>query len=342
LLDDVRADEHGGGPATGVQDPVLELLMVRFRKTLLTFAISLGLLLAWCPAILAGGVLILKSRDIGPFQQAVEGLTSVLDSAGVSVIMMSSPEDGEEAVPLAETIALEDIEVVVTVGTVATDRVLSQHLDVPTVFCMVLDPVGRGFVDDLGSPGGHLTGVEMDIPIQAQLEALRETVPRARKIGVLYSSDRNRELIARAADIADSMGLELVPAVVTSDEAVPKVLRSLTNNVDALWGIPDPIAFSNISTEHIILTTLRGGIPFMGLSASFVKAGALLALSCDYEDVGRQAGEKVLRVISGQPPGEIPVSAPRATDLHLSLRTARLIGIDIPSSVVAKAREVRQ
>ncbi|MCK4548334.1 MAG: ABC transporter substrate-binding protein [Candidatus Eisenbacteria sp.] len=316
--------------------------MVGLRNMLLTLVISLGLVLSWCPGAWSNGVLILNSRDIGPFRQAVEGLTGALDAAGVNVVVMLSSEEPEAEARFAEVIVEEGIEVVVTVGTVATDRVLSMNMDLPTVFCMVLDPEGKGFVDDPKQPGGCTTGVEMDIPIQAQLEALRETVPGARRIGVLYSTDRNRRLIELAAGIADSMGLKLVPAEVASDEAVPKVLRDLTRDVDALWGIPDPIAFSSISTEHIILTTLRCGIPFMGLSASFVKAGALLALSCDYQDMGRQASENVLQILAGQSAGGIPVSSPRATALHLSLRTARLIGIEIPSPVVAKAKEVRK
>jgi putative ABC transport system substrate-binding protein len=317
--------------------------MVGLRKAVLAMAIGLALVGLWCPEARPDGVLILKSRDIGPFQEAAAGLASVLDSAGVRVVIhMHSPGESGDAPTLAEVIAAEDVDLLVTVGTVATDRVLELASNIPTVFCMVLDPVGRGFVRDLGKPGGRVTGVEMDIPIEAQLEALKQTVPKARRIGVLYSTERNRQLVDQATGIADSMGLKLIPAEVMSDEALPRVLRKLTGEIDALWGVPDPVAFSNVSTKHIILTTLRGRIPFMGLSASFVKAGALLALSCDYYDVGCQAAETALEVLHGHSPGEIPVCRPRATALHLSLKTARLIGIDIPPSVLTEAKEIRQ
>ncbi len=318
--------------------------MAGFRKAILALWIGVGILLGACPQYAwSEGVLILKSRDIGPFQQAVDGLTAVLDSAGVRVVTyIHESEEGAEPLDLVRIVAEEDLTIVVPIGTVATDRVLELHLDIPTVFCMVLDPVGRGFVVDLERPGGSTTGVEMNIPISAQFEALRETVPDAKRVGVLYSTTRNRQLIDQAVGIADSMGLKLVPAEISSDEAVPHVLRDLIGGIDVLWGIADPVAFSSISTEHIILTTLRNRVPFMGLSASFVKAGALLALSCNYEDIGRQAGEKVLLIMAGESPGSIPVTFPRATALHLSLKTARLIGIDIPAAVVSKAKEVRQ
>jgi len=116
---------------------------------------------------------------------------------------------------VAETIASENIEVLVTVGTVATDRVLSQTLDVPTVFCMVLDPVGRGFVDDLGNPGGLMTGVEMDIPIQAQLEALR---------------DPTRLVVAVIGGPYDGGPVQVVPDPETPEK--PSVAYSCVNNMN--------------------------------------------------------------------------------------------------------------
>ena len=140
--------------------------MVGLRKAIYTLAVGFAVLLAWCPDARSDGVLILKSRDIGPFQQAVEGLTAVLDSAGVRVVVrVHESRDRGEAPDLAQLIAEEDVNVIVPVGTVATDRVLEQGLDIPAVFCMVLDPVGRGFVNDLEQPGGAMTGVEMNIPI---------------------------------------------------------------------------------------------------------------------------------------------------------------------------------
>jgi putative ABC transport system substrate-binding protein len=317
--------------------------MSAWMRTLRAVATALAVLLGGSASASAEGILVLQSGDIGPFEEAGRGLLETLEKAKVRVVVRTHGEnDGEDMTALAELIQAEKIQVVVTIGTVATEDFLAQNLAVPAVFCMVLDPVGRGFVQDLKEPGGRTTGIEMGIPLQAQFAALKATVPKAKRVGVLYSTERNREIIRQATSIADSMGLELIAAEVTSDEAVPSVLRDLMERIDVLWGIADPVAFSSLSTEHILLTTLRGRIPLMGLSASFVKAGALLALSCDYMDIGRQAGETVLKVLAGGNPGEIPVSFPRATALHLSLKAARLIGIEIPSAVVARAKEVRE
>jgi len=317
--------------------------MLGLKKTACALLVSLGVLLAWCSEGLPHGVLIIQSRDVGPFREAIEGLSAVLESEGVHIhLCTDGPCASGQREALVDSIDATGVSVLVTVGTVVTEQILRSELGLPVVFCMVLDPVGRGFVQDLEHPGGWATGVALDIPIDAQFQALKETVPDAHRVGVLFSTPRNQELVQEARGVAEKLGLTLVPAEITSEEAVPRVLRNLTSEIDALWGIADPIAFSNVSTEHLILHTIRNRIPFMGLSASFVKAGALLALSCDYRDIGRQAGETVLKILQGQNPREVPVSFPRTTALHLSLRTARLIGTDIPTSVIEKACEVRE
>ena len=92
--------------------------------------------------------------------------------------------------------------------------------------------------------------------------------------------------------------------------------------------------------SHYLLHTLRTGTPFMGLSPSFVKAGAILALSCDYSDIGKQAAEIAGRILNGENPGDIDVTVPRKFSLHINLRIANQIGMHIPDSVVRLADEV--
>ena len=89
-----------------------------------------------------------------------------------------------------------------------------------------------------------------------------------------------------------------------------------------------------------MLKTLTTGTPFMGLSSSFVEAGALLALSCDYGDVGKQAAEVASRVLKGEQPACIPISVPRKVSLCINLRTASYIGLRVPDHVIKLADTV--
>ena len=80
--------------------------------------------------------------------------------------------------------------------------------------------------------------------------------------------------------------------------------------VDALWSVADSTVFSPGSTKFILLHTLRNKIPFIGLSPAFVKAGALMALAADYQEVGTQCGELAVRVLSGYQPSSLPITMP--------------------------------
>jgi putative ABC transport system substrate-binding protein len=85
---------------------------------------------------------------------------------------------------------------------------------------------------------------------------------------------------------------------------------------------------------------LKTGVPFIGLSSAFVKAGALMALSCDYTDIGIQAAETAKRILDGENPKDIPIAVPRKVLLCINMRTAKHIGLNIPTSIIELADEV--
>jgi putative ABC transport system substrate-binding protein len=82
----------------------------------------------------------------------------------------------------------------------------------------------------------------------------------------------------------------------------------------------------------ILLYTLQNKIPFMGLSPAFVKAGALLALDADYQEVGAQCGGLAAKILTGDRPSSLPITTPQRATLHVNLNTAEIIGIKIPAN----------
>jgi len=229
---------------------------------------------------------------------------------------------------------------ILALGSAATTAVQKEFPNMPIVFCMVLNPVASGFVKSIHSSGNNLCGASLDIPVEAQFRELLSVLPRVKRIGVIYNLEENREVVREASLIAKGMGLELVGAVVGSEKAVPDTLDDLIKKVDAIWSVSDNIVFTPQSIQYVLLTTLRNEMPFMGISPSYVKAGALMALSCDYKDVGRQAGDVANRVLSGEQPSNIPITAPRKVYLSLNSIAAEQIRIKIPSDVAARAKEI--
>jgi len=316
----------------------------RFKKGRVFFYI-LSLCLVPCTVSFAANIAVVKSRDISAYNTALEGFEAALITAlpGEDVdVWVAADLMGKKILSsrVVSSIKEGSPDLIVTLGSAATEVVREEFTDIPVVFSMVLDPVGNGYVNSMVSSGNNLSGSCLDISVKSQLEELAKVLPGVTTIGVIYSSDKNRKVAKKASKVASSMGLELVSEWVASEGEIPSALDGLSLEVDALWSITDSTVFTPHSTQYILLNTLRNNLPFMALSPTYVKAGALMALSIDYEDVGRQAGEIAARIINGEQPSSIPIATPRKTHLSLNLRVADQINVDIPSGIITSAKDV--
>lgn len=290
-------------------------------------------------------IAVIKTRDAEPYETALKSLRRTLKERGVETVLEEHllPEDSQPPLSrfepgyfsgrderLAE-IRKRSPQLIVTLGSAATERVAKAIKDTPVLFCMALNPLASGFIRSMNSSGNNLAGSSLDIPPQVQFEAMRSIVPQAKKIGVIYNPQETESVVQQARKAARDMGLELVAAPVASADKVPDALRALDKSVDILWSVADGTTFSSASMEFLFLHTLRSKLPFMGLSPAFVKAGALLALAVDYQEVGAQCGALAARILAGESPSSLPVTTPQKVILYVNLKTAETLGLKIPS-----------
>jgi putative ABC transport system substrate-binding protein len=286
-------------------------------------------------------IVIVKSSSSAPFLKAVEGFKKEIRKSQIEAIFVEYDVSDESLTESQISQKIRDLkpDLIVTIGSRSTAIVSQKIKDIPIVFSMVLNPVSSGFVQSMRSSGNNLTGASLDIPISIQLEKFKFLVPKLKKLGVLFTHD-SKSVIIEAQSICKKMGVELVAKSISSEKEIPEVTEALAQEVDGLWAVADTIIFTPQSTQYILLYTLRNGLPLMGLSPSFVKAGALFTLACDHKDVGRQAGELALRTLSGEESSQIPITIPRMIYLCLNLRTAEQINLRIPDNIVSVAKEV--
>ena len=166
---------------------------------------------------------------------------------------------------------------------------------------------------------------------------MKRTLPNVRTVGIFYNPAENSDFIETAQTAAKSNGFNLKTYTVTSTKEIPEI-KDL--NIDALWMIPDTVVCKTATVEHIFLSSLKHKIPVMGISASYAKAGAIMAVSCDYRDIGAQAGETAHMILNGTKPGSIAISSPRKTKLYINLTVADRLNIKIPGNVVSEAAQV--
>jgi putative ABC transport system substrate-binding protein len=318
--------------------------MRRPRGLLRTAALCVVVVTELVPAFSEGPatVAVVMSRDIAPYREALKGFEARLRTSGrpfriVEINMEASARDPEA---LLERIRARRPALVLTLGSAATSVVAEGIRDIPVVFSLVLPSTGRSSLEELRASHGNITGASMEIPIATQFAKLREVLPSARRVGVLFDPAISGPMVELAGKVAADMGLDLVPLAVGSEKDVVRRMEEAAGSIDVLWSVADSTVFTPQGLRHILLSTLRSRLPFVGLSPAFVKAGALLALSCDYQDVGRQSGDLAARILAGEVPGRIPTVVPREVSLSVNMNTARQIDVAISDEVQRSAELV--
>jgi putative ABC transport system substrate-binding protein len=284
-------------------------------------------------------VAVVLSREAAPYRQAVRGFDEILRGSRKAYKLHEFSMEGTAADPavLAARIRARRPDLILTVGSGATQAIADQIRDIPIVFSLVLPSSGHSSLHDMRQVHTNLTGASMEIPLAFQFTKLKEILPSVHRVGVLYNPAVTGPLVQDAAKAASQEGLELVAIPVDSERELLDNTAGLTEKVDVLWSVADSTVFSPQGLKQILLATLRNRIPFIGLSPSFVKAGALLAFSVDYQDVGRQSGEQALRILGGEEPSRVPMTSPRSISLSLNMNTARQIQVNIQDEIRRKA-----
>ncbi len=278
-------------------------------------------------------VAILKSADLAAYNQAVAGFKASMPPS-TTFLEFDIQGDVTRGRKLAQKIRVSDAALVLAVGLKAALVAKLEVVDIPVIYCMVLDPAKNS----LNAP--NMTGIMLEVPIDRQLSTMRSVLPRVKRIGVLYDPEKTAGLVDEARRQAKALGLEITARQVRSEKDVPTTLRSVVREIEALWLIPDSTVLSEESLSFMLTTALDSNVPVVGFSSELVRIGALVGLSVSYDDVGRQAGVLTKKILSGQPIPSPGAVSPDRLRLALNLKTAKFLKIQIPPEVVNRADEL--
>jgi len=233
-------------------------------------------------------------------------------------------------------------DVIVASGSAAA-AILQATRTVPIVFVSVPDPVGSGFVESLAQPGGNATGFIMfEYGLSAKwLELLKEIAPSVTRAAVL----RDPAIVAGIGQFAviqsaaPSVGVD-VSAINMRDGA--EIERAVTAFARRPNGglILTASALAAIHRDLVVSLAARYKLPAVYITRYFVAGGGLVSYGPDFVDQYRRAAEYVDRILKGEKPADLPVQAPTQYELVINLKTAKALGLDIPTTVLASADEV--
>ena len=248
--------------------------------------------------------------------------------------------DGRVAEIAAELVRLK-VGVIVTVGSVVPAAKQATSA-IPIVFAISGDPVGMGLVSSLAQPGGNVTGLSSQATDLAgkRVELLREVVPSLRRLAIIANLGYPASVLdMREAEAASRMlGLEAVASGIQRAEDIAPSLEAIKGHADALYVCGDPLIFANRIRINILALGAR--LPAMYSSREYVEAGGLMSYGPNTVDLFRRAAEYVDKILRGAKPGNIPVEQPTKFELTIHQTTAKVLGLTVPPSLLARADEV--
>ncbi len=229
-------------------------------------------------------------------------------------------------------------------GTAPTIAAKAATSTVPIVFAIPEDPVKLGLIASLARPGGNLTGVNFFFGelVPKRLELLRELVPAMNRVAVFVNpaNPSRAELHAKEAEPAGrAMGLQIqVFNVGTSGEIDAAFATLARERPDALFVSPDP--FFTVRRVQLATLAARHAIPSSFPTREPVDVGGLISYGTNINDAYRQTGVYTGRILKGASPGDLPVLQSTNFELVVNARTAQMLGLTVPPSLLATADEV--
>ncbi len=269
----------------------------------------------------------------------LKGFCETLQSDGFQVRYHIHAANGDDAtnVEIAKRIASEHPDLVLALSTPSAQACHKHLPNAIILFSAVTDPVAAGLVAGLDQPGPRITGMTDMCPIERHMVLIQDLQPTLKKLGVLYNASEanSLSLVRLVQEECRKRGLEMVPRTVKKKEQVAEAVADLVAASDAIYVPTDNTVVSAIDTVARICG--RNRRPLYAADVDSVPRGAVVSLAIDYYSMGRQTARMAERLLQGEAPSTIPVASREDFRIHLNLKAAALMGIEVPVSLLQSA-----
>jgi ABC-type uncharacterized transport system substrate-binding protein len=295
------------------------------------------------------GVLITFAESDPDSQSLVQALVQRLQELGwsdgrnIRIDYRWAAAERGRAQTLAEELVEMHPDLIVACAGPAAVALWRSTRSIPIVFVQVIDPVALGIVKTMAHPGGNITGfTHFEATIGGKwLELLKEIAPGVDLVTVLLDPDNpTSPIYVRAIELAaPSFGVKVESVGARNNVELERAFNTFTGGPNhALIVLPNPVAI--LHRDLTLALAARHRLPTVYPHGFFVESGGLLSYGVNLADMYRRSATYVDRMLRGAKPDELPVQAPTKFELVINLKTAKALGIDIPSTVLARADEV--
>ena len=254
-------------------------------------------------------------------------------------------EDRVDRLPdLAAELVRLKVDLIVSLGTQGVTAAKNATETIPIVMIAVRDPVGTGLIASLARPGGNVTGVSGYAGLESvakQLELLRETVPKIRRVAILSNPTNayHQLAIREVNDAARSLGVQLQFLEARGPNEFDGAFAAMAKErVGALLVLSD-VMFNSHRTRLADLAA-RSRLPAAYGVKESVEAGGLMSYGPSFLDLYRRGAAYVDKILKGEKPADLPVEQPTKFELVINLKAAKALGLEVPPLLIAQADEL--
>ena len=291
---------------------------------------------------------IQQFAEHGSLDNCREGFLEGLEEEGIkegdnlTVEVKNAMADTATNAQIADSFVSDNMDLICAIATPSAQSAYNAAMDkdIPVVYTAVTDPVAAELADKDGNPVGDVTGTSDTLPVEEQLKMIREMMPDAKTIGILYTTSEANSVsaIATYESLVDKYGFTLETKGISQTSEIALATDDLLSKVDCITNLTDNTVVASLPT--ILEKANEKGIPVFGSEIEQVKIGCLAAEGIDYIQLGKQTGKIAAQILKGEKKAsEIPYEIISEPGFYVNTKVAENLGIEVPSDLADSAVE---
>ena len=291
---------------------------------------------------------ISQFAEHGSLDNCREGFLEGLKEAGIeegknlTVEYQNAQTDTSTASTIADSFVSGKVDMICAIATPCASSAYNSCLntDIPVVYTAVSDPVSAGLANEDGTSIGNITGSSDILPVEEQLKMIREMMPEAKKIGILYTTSEANSCstIEQYKSLAGDYGFEIVDTGINTSADIEIAATDLVSKVDCLCNLTDNTVVNALQT--VLDKANNAGIPVFGSEIEQVKSGCVASMGIDYFQLGVETGAMAAKILKGEATAQDTnfITASKA-ELYVNTAAADKIGMKLDDSYVKDAAQ---
>lgn len=259
----------------------------------------------------------------------------IIEGENLKVEYVNAQADAGTAGMTASNFVSKKVDLICAIATpcAMTAYNATMDTDIPVIYTAVSDPVEAGLANADGTPVGNVTGTSDALAVDAQLQMIREILPDAQKIGIIYTTSEANSIstIAQYKELAGNYGFEIVDTGVTAMSEVALAAADIAGKVDCITNLTDNTVVSALQT--VLEEANKQGIPVFGSEVEQVKAGCVASMGLEYFELGKQTGKMAAKVLKGEAKAsDMKYEIISEPSLYVNFAAAEKINLTLPEN----------